>query len=78
MLDRRELCSKYDLSSVRFVYTGAAPLGKETVDDLLSVYPKWRLGQGYGRAMSTTVFCLSLTGTRYDRDCYRLHTKQRA
>lgn len=78
MLDRRELCSKYDLSSVRFVYTGAAPLGKETVDDLLSVYPKWRLGQGYGRPMRTTVFCLSLTGTRYDRDCYRLHTKQRA
>lgn len=48
MLDRRELCRKYDLSSVRFVYTGAAPLGKETVDDLLSLYPNWRLGQGYG------------------------------
>jgi acyl-CoA synthetase (AMP-forming)/AMP-acid ligase II len=51
MLDRRELCRKYDLSSVRFVYTGAAPLGKETVDDLLSLYPKWRLGQGYGREL---------------------------
>ncbi|KAH7154493.1 hypothetical protein DER46DRAFT_613200 [Fusarium sp. MPI-SDFR-AT-0072] len=59
MLDRRELCRKYNLSSVRFVYTGAAPLGKETVDDLLSVYPKWRLGQGYGMTETATVFIQS-------------------
>ncbi|EWG55719.1 hypothetical protein FVEG_13670 [Fusarium verticillioides 7600] len=59
MLDRRELCGKYDLSSVRFVYTGAAPLGKETVDDLLSLYPKWRLGQGYGMTETATVFIQS-------------------
>ncbi|CVK95009.1 probable phenylacetyl-CoA ligase [Fusarium mangiferae] len=59
MLDRRELCRKYDLSSVRFVYTGAAPLGKETVDDLLSLYPSWRLGQGYGMTETATVFIQS-------------------
>ncbi|KAF5689291.1 phenylacetyl ligase [Fusarium circinatum] len=59
MLDRRDLCRKYDLSSVRFVYTGAAPLGKETVDDLLSLYPKWRLGQGYGMTETATVFIQS-------------------
>ncbi|KAF5615970.1 putative phenylacetyl ligase [Fusarium sp. NRRL 25303] len=59
MLDRRELCQKYDLSSVRFVYTGAAPLGKETVDDLLSLYPSWRLGQGYGMTETATVFIQS-------------------
>ncbi|KAF5562482.1 phenylacetyl ligase [Fusarium phyllophilum] len=59
MLDRRELCRKYDLSSVRFVYTGAAPLGKETVDDLLGLYPKWRLGQGYGMTETATVFIQS-------------------
>ncbi|KAF5550404.1 phenylacetyl ligase [Fusarium napiforme] len=59
MLDRRELCRKYDLNSVRFVYTGAAPLGKETVDDLLSLYPKWRLGQGYGMTETATVFIQS-------------------
>lgn len=59
MLDRRELCGNYDLSSVRFVYTGAAPLGKETVDDLLSLYPKWRLGQGYGMTETATVFIQS-------------------
>ncbi|SCV47112.1 probable phenylacetyl-CoA ligase [Fusarium fujikuroi] len=59
MLDRRELCRKHDLSSVRFVYTGAAPLGKETVDDLLSLYPNWRLGQGYGMTETATVFIQS-------------------
>ncbi|KAF5235640.1 hypothetical protein FANTH_11659 [Fusarium anthophilum] len=59
MLDRRELSRKYDLSSVRFVYTGAAPLGKETVDDLLNLYPKWRLGQGYGMTETATVFIQS-------------------
>ncbi|RBA22409.1 hypothetical protein FPRO05_00756 [Fusarium proliferatum] len=59
MLDKRELCRKYDLSSVRFVYTGAAPLGKETVDDLLSLYPNWRLGQGYGMTETATVFIQS-------------------
>ncbi|KAF4988762.1 hypothetical protein FGRMN_9556 [Fusarium graminum] len=59
MLDKREICQKYDLSSVRFVYTGAAPLGLETVDDMLSLYPKWRLGQGYGMTETATVFIQS-------------------
>ncbi|KAM5366199.1 hypothetical protein ACJZ2D_010627 [Fusarium nematophilum] len=56
MLGSKDTCRKYDLSSVRFVYTGAAPLGQETVDDLLSLYPKWRLGQGYGMTETATVF----------------------
>ncbi|KAM0343792.1 hypothetical protein ACHAPU_008220 [Fusarium lateritium] len=59
MLDKREVCQKYDLRSVRFVYTGAAPLGRETVDDLLGLYPKWRLGQGYGMTETATVFIQS-------------------
>ncbi|KAF4446590.1 putative phenylacetyl-CoA ligase [Fusarium austroafricanum] len=59
MLDKRDICGKYDLSSVRFVYTGAAPLGRETVDDLLGLYPTWRLGQGYGMTETATVFIQS-------------------
>ncbi|KAF5022720.1 hypothetical protein F66182_5268 [Fusarium sp. NRRL 66182] len=55
MLDKRDICQKYDLSSVRFVYTGAAPLGRETVDDLLGLYPKWRLGM----TETSTVFIQS-------------------
>ncbi|KAF4980212.1 hypothetical protein FZEAL_3723 [Fusarium zealandicum] len=56
MLSMQEVCRKYDLSSIEFVYTGAAPLGQETVDDLLALYPKWRLGQGYGMTETATVF----------------------
>jgi acyl-coenzyme A synthetase/AMP-(fatty) acid ligase len=48
MLQTRELCKKHDLSSVRFVYSGAAPLGEETIQELLANYPKWTVGQAYG------------------------------
>lgn len=48
MLSSRDILKKYDLSSVRLVFTGAAPLGKETAEELLRLYPAWRLGQGYG------------------------------
>ena len=49
LLRNQPLCSKYNLESVRFVYTGAAPLGKETAAALLKIYPKWGIGQGYGK-----------------------------
>ncbi|KAK2018282.1 AMP-binding enzyme [Colletotrichum eremochloae] len=52
-----ELCNKYDLTCVRFVYTGAAPLGAETVEDLKKQYPKWHVGQGYGMTETSTVVC---------------------
>lgn len=39
---------KYDLSSVRFVFSGAAPLGTELTEDLLKKFPSWKIGQGYG------------------------------
>ncbi|KAH8663346.1 AMP-binding enzyme [Ilyonectria robusta] len=55
MLKNQEKCRKYDLSSVRFVYTGAAPLGRETAEDLMSIYPKWHIGQGYGLTETATV-----------------------
>ena len=41
--------NKYDLSSVRGIYTGAAPLGKETADDLQKIIPSWIIRQGYGK-----------------------------
>lgn len=41
--------NKYDLSSVRGIYTGAAPLGKETADDLQKMIPSWIIRQGYGK-----------------------------
>lgn len=36
------------MTSVRGIFTGAAPLGTETADDLQKIYPKWAIRQGYG------------------------------
>ncbi|KAM0524865.1 hypothetical protein ACHAPE_000969 [Trichoderma viride] len=49
--------AKFDLSSVRFVYCGAAPLGPEIVDSLLKMFPKWRIGQGYGMTECSPTVC---------------------
>ncbi|KAL2161355.1 hypothetical protein VTH06DRAFT_8577 [Thermothelomyces fergusii] len=57
MLSSKDLLKKYDLSSVRMVFTGAAPLGKETAEEVVRLYPNWRLGQGYGMTESSTVVC---------------------
>lgn len=60
MLSSKDDLKKYDLSSVRFLFTGAAPLGKETVQELLQLYPNWRVGQGYG--ISSLAFSLHDNG----------------
>ncbi|KAK4042127.1 hypothetical protein C8A01DRAFT_44783 [Parachaetomium inaequale] len=57
MLSSVDILKKYDLSSVRMLFTGAAPLGKETAQELLRHYPHWAIGQGYGMTESATVVC---------------------
>ncbi|VUC33245.1 unnamed protein product [Clonostachys rosea] len=46
-------CDKFDLSSVRVVFSGAAPLGSELTYDILRKYPKWHVVQGYGMTESS-------------------------
>jgi ribosome assembly protein SQT1 len=48
MAKNNPTCSKYDLSSVRSIFTGAAPLGAETAEELQKIYPTWKIRQGYG------------------------------
>jgi acyl-coenzyme A synthetase/AMP-(fatty) acid ligase len=48
MAKNNSACSKYDLSSVRSIFTGAAPLGAETAEELQKIYPSWKIRQGYG------------------------------
>jgi acyl-coenzyme A synthetase/AMP-(fatty) acid ligase len=48
-LGAKEECSKYDLSSVESLFTGAAPLGPETAADFLKVWPNVLIRQGYGK-----------------------------
>jgi acyl-coenzyme A synthetase/AMP-(fatty) acid ligase len=50
MLSSKDILKKYDLSSIRLLFTGAAPLGKETAEELLKIYPTWHIGQGYGKS----------------------------
>jgi len=52
-----EICKQYDLTSVEAAFTGAAPLGKETADDLAKMFPKWAVRQGYGLTETATVVC---------------------
>ena len=49
MIKNKPLLDKYDLSSVRSLFTGAAPLGLETAEQLYEQYPKWFIRQGYGK-----------------------------
>ncbi|EXV03743.1 AMP binding enzyme [Metarhizium robertsii] len=48
IITHRDTVSKYDLSSVRYVFSGAAPLGPEVIEGILKLYPSWSIGQGYG------------------------------
>lgn len=50
-----KVLAKYDLSSVRGIFTGAAPLGQETAEDLQKIFPSWKIRQGYGLTETCTV-----------------------
>ncbi|KAL8711405.1 MAG: hypothetical protein Q9225_007127 [Loekoesia sp. 1 TL-2023] len=59
MLRNKFVCDKYDLTSVQFLFTGAAPLGEETAQEFQNQYPKWKIRQGYGLTETCTVVCSS-------------------
>ena len=56
VIRNQDICSQYDLSSVRFLVTGAAPLGAETAEAITKLYPKWRVGQAYGECRRERYF----------------------
>lgn len=55
MAKNGQILEKHDLSSVRQIFSGAAPLAKEISDDLISRYPRWSIRQAYGLTESCTV-----------------------
>ncbi|KAH9204804.1 4-coumarate-CoA ligase, variant [Leptodontidium sp. 2 PMI_412] len=54
MVKNKELLKQYDLSSVHSIFSGAAPLGKETIRELSGQFPSWTVRQGYGLTESCT------------------------
>ena len=59
MVKNRDTTKKFDMSSVTSIFTGAAPLGKETAEELASQFPEWKIRQGYGLTETCTVVCSS-------------------
>jgi acyl-coenzyme A synthetase/AMP-(fatty) acid ligase len=63
MLRNHELCSRYNLSSIATIFTGAAPLGLETATDLQKAYPNVIIRQGYGETFQVSVHCIDTNVT---------------
>lgn len=68
MLRSQDVCSKYDLSSVKSLFTGAAPLGMETAADFQKIYPNVLIRQGYGKS-----HCPSNIKVDINAQMYRSH-----
>ncbi|KAL2347012.1 hypothetical protein Fmac_001012 [Flemingia macrophylla] len=47
-LSKSELVKKYDLSSLRFLGSGGAPLGKDVAEDFATKFPNIEISEGYG------------------------------
>ncbi|KAJ4718704.1 4-coumarate:CoA ligase [Melia azedarach] len=52
---------KYNLSSIRILKSGAAPLGKELEDSVRAKFPNAILGQGYGMTEAGPVLAMCLS-----------------
>ncbi|MQL82947.1 hypothetical protein Taro_015436, partial [Colocasia esculenta] len=59
-LARSPLLDRYDLSSIRAVISGAAPMGKELEDALRAKIPAAVIGQGYGMTEAGPVLSMCL------------------
>lgn len=55
-----DVVKQYDISSVRAVFTGAAPLKEDTARELLKVLPSIVVLQGYGLTETCTVVCTTV------------------
>ncbi|EJT97429.1 phenylacetyl-CoA ligase [Dacryopinax primogenitus] len=49
------ITKQYDLSHVRFAMVGAAPLSKEVTEKFKGMFPRMRMGQGYGMTETCTI-----------------------
>ncbi|XP_010913649.1 4-coumarate--CoA ligase 2 [Elaeis guineensis] len=57
---KNPIVDSYDLSSIRTVMSGAAPMGKDLEDKLRAKIPNAKLGQGYGMTEAGPVLSMNL------------------
>lgn len=62
MINNEEKLQLFDLSSVKQIFSAAAPLSKEVSEQLLAQYPNWVLRQAYGM----TETCVAISSTSSD------------
>nr|GEW72552.1 4-coumarate--CoA ligase-like 7 [Tanacetum cinerariifolium] len=55
LVKRDDVVNKYDLSSLRYIGSGAAPLGKELMGECVKKFPHVMLLQGYGLTETTGI-----------------------
>nr|AGW24660.1 4-coumarate:coenzyme A ligase [Albuca bracteata] len=67
-LAKNPAVDRYDLSSIRMVMSGAAPMGRELEDKLREKMPNAKLGQGYGMTEAGPVLsmCLAFAKEPFD------------
>jgi len=54
LLCKQDIVTKYDLSHVHYIVSGAAPLSGELVAQLAARFPNAQIGQGYGLTETST------------------------
>ncbi|KAG6472873.1 4-coumarate--CoA ligase 1-like [Zingiber officinale] len=59
------LVDSFDLSSIRMVMSGAAPMGKEVEEKFMAKLPNARLGQGYGMTEAGPVLSMCLAFAKH-------------
>ncbi|UPK95358.1 hypothetical protein LCI18_006293 [Fusarium solani-melongenae] len=60
MVKNPQLLHRYNLSSVRAIFTGAAPLGPETTEQIAKLFPAWLIRQAYGLTETCSVVSSSI------------------
>lgn len=62
-LAKQGKATKYDLSSLRMLGSGAAPLGKDVMEEVSKIFPNTDVVQGYGLTESCGIISLDFRGT---------------
>uniref|UniRef100_A0A0A0LDK0 4-coumarate--CoA ligase n=1 Tax=Cucumis sativus TaxID=3659 RepID=A0A0A0LDK0_CUCSA len=61
-LTKQKVVKNYDLSSLRQILSGAAPLGKDVMDECSKIIPQARIIQGYGMTETCGVISVENVG----------------